>query len=72
MIYLLKQTTISNKNYGKNYCLGNFVFLPIFLLMLRDNENNLRPAIVMGIQHYIEEEGDLLNTVFKIPIILCH
>ena len=41
-------TNISQKNYGKNCYLGNFVFLPPFLLliMLRNNEQNLRQTML--------------------------
>ena len=36
-------TTISDKNYGKNCCLDNFVLLTpsLLLTMLRNNEKNL-------------------------------
>ena len=40
--------TINDKNYEKNYYLGKFVFLPPFplLTMLRNNEQNLRQAML--------------------------
>ena len=42
------KTTISDKNYGKNCDLDNSVFLPHSprLTMLRNNEQNLRQAML--------------------------
>ena len=65
--------TISDKNYGKNCYLDNFLFLP---LPLFNNVEKLRaippPTYVMGSQHCIEGRGGVFKYFFKIPIIFCH
>ena len=66
-------TTINDKNYGKNWYLGNFVFLPLPPLNNVEKEwANLRSSYVMCSQHSIGPEREFLNTLFKISIIFCH
>ena len=63
---------ISEKSYGKNCYLDNFVFIPLSPLNnVEKQQTNLASSYVMGWQHCIGGERGILNTLLKIPIIFC-
>ena len=65
--------SISDKNYGKNCYLDNFLFLPPFPINNIENKwAKILSSDVMSSHHCIGGEGGLLNTFFKFPIIFFH
>ena len=68
--------TISDKNYGKNRFLDNFLFLPPPphppLNNVEKQRAKLVSSYVMDSQHCIGGERGFLNRLFEIPITFCH
>ena len=66
------RATTSDKNYGENCYLDNFVFLPPSLsYQCRETMSKNCVKLCYGFTTLYRWRGEILNTFFKIPIILC-